>query len=75
VIGRRSSLLLEAAGLNEDEDASPSESGATEDATVPGITVCWARTAEASKKIEQLALQIISALPTLYLLADEMPLH
>jgi hypothetical protein len=55
VIGWRASLLLVEAALYADEDASTVESGATADASVPGISVC-AIAAEANKKIEQLSL-------------------
>src|SRR5271155_2345230 len=56
VIGCRASLLLEDAALNGDKDPSVSDSGAAEEATVPGISFGCARITEASKRTEQLTL-------------------
>src|ERR1700689_2283972 len=50
VIGCRASLLLEDAGLNDGTDPSVSDSGAAEEASVPGISFCWAKTTEARRK-------------------------
>jgi hypothetical protein len=72
VIGPLVSLLLEDVAADEDDededDASASGSGPAVDAIVPGISFDCASAAEASKRIEQLILQIISALPTRNLL-------
>jgi hypothetical protein len=50
-----------------------SESGATAEASVPGIRFCCARTTQADKKIEQLNLQIIPLPPDPEDVADCMP--
>jgi hypothetical protein len=73
VIGCRASLLLEEPALKGDEDVSVSESGATAEASVPGIRFCCARTTQADKKIEQLNLQIIPLPPDAEDVADCMP--
>jgi hypothetical protein len=82
VIGPFVSLLLEddvAADEDDDEDEeddgdpSSPESGTAVDAIVPGISFDCASAAEASKRIEQLILQIIFRAPNAEPIADRVP--